>query len=225
MTKLTPRIARIHALEESVIPSRLAFANEWPEAKAYDLLDTSLSADLAAAGKLDDAMTDRFVTLAQYAVASAASSAPLQGVLFTCSAFGPAIEAVKRSLSIPVLKPNEAALREAVSIGQRIGLVVSFLPSLGSLRAELHEEAAAAGKHVDIFGVCADGALEALQAGEPDLHDQRVAEAAAGLGAVDVVVLGQFSLARATPVVRTRTTVPVLTTPESAVRALRRSVG
>ncbi len=46
---MTARIALIHALAESVAPSHAAFARIWPEAYAYDLLDTSLAVDREAA--------------------------------------------------------------------------------------------------------------------------------------------------------------------------------
>jgi hypothetical protein len=55
-----------------------------------NLLDDSLSTDLALAGRLDDAMTARFVLLARYAVETGADA-----ILFTCSAFGPAIDAAR----------------------------------------------------------------------------------------------------------------------------------
>jgi hypothetical protein len=40
-----PRIARVHALAESVAPAREAFRRRWPEAICFDLLDTSLAVD------------------------------------------------------------------------------------------------------------------------------------------------------------------------------------
>ena len=133
-----PRIALIHALEESVLPIRAAFEGHWPEAIRADLLDTSLSADLAAAGRLTDAMTKRFIALGRYC-ARGTGAHDTRAVLFTCSAFGPAIEAVKRDLSIPVMRPNEAAFAEALEIGSRIALVVTFRPSLAALTAEMEE--------------------------------------------------------------------------------------
>jgi len=105
------RIALIHALSHSVAPINDAFARDWPEARRMNLLDDSLSADLARNGSkgLDGAMHERFQRLAQYAVDTGA-----QGILFTCSAFGPCIEAVaRRHAGIPVLKPNEAMVAEA----------------------------------------------------------------------------------------------------------------
>ena len=85
------RIALIHALAHSVAPVNEAMAAGWPEAARMNLLDDSLSADLARAGGLDDAMHDRFQRLATYAV-----DCGCDAILFTCSAFGPCIEAPAR---------------------------------------------------------------------------------------------------------------------------------
>ena len=128
----------IHAVREAIDPVRAAFAAAMPHADVHDLLETSLSADLAAEnGVLSAAMIERFRTLGRYAAATTAAGRTTDAILFTCSAFGPAIEAVQRDLAIPVLKPNEAAFRQALAQGQRIGLMVTFEPSLAPLRAEL----------------------------------------------------------------------------------------
>ena len=217
-----PRIVLIHALEESVVPSRKAFGMQWPEALVFDLLDTSLAVDLAAAGSVDAAMIRRFVTLADYAASASGAGGVAAGILFTCSAFGPAIEAVKDRLAIPVLRPNESAFRAALAQGDRIGLVVSFGPSGAALSSELEAMAQAEGRRVTIEVAVADGALSALKAGNGEEHDARVAAAAAGLRDCDVIVLGQFSLARSrAAVVQAVGGVEVVTTPDAAVIALR----
>lgn len=220
----TRRIVLIHALEDSVAPARAAFAARWPQAQIFDLLDTSLSADLAHAGQLDATMMARFATLADYAASTEGVGGRTAGILFTCSAFAPAIDAVKRRHSIPVLRPNEAAFEAALELGGHIGLVVSFGPSAASLSAELSAMAEARGQRATIEVAVAEGALAALKAGNPDGHDHRVAEAAARLSGKDVIVLGQFSLARAKAAVSARIERPVLTTPASAVDALRARV-
>ncbi len=67
-------------------------------------------------------MTDRFLALGRYAASTGADA-----VLFTCSAFGPCIEAVARDLAPkPVLKPNQAMIQQAVARGHRIGLLSTF---------------------------------------------------------------------------------------------------
>ena len=101
-------------------PIEAAFAELWPEARLMNLLDDSLSADLARDGKLTEAMTQRFLDLGDYAKRTGAD-----GILFTCSAFGPCIEAVQRALApMPVLKPNEAMIEEAQALGGTITVAI-----------------------------------------------------------------------------------------------------
>ena len=220
MNTVRTRIALIHALAHSMAPINDALARDWPSAVRMNLLDDSLSADLAAAGgRLDAAMHARFMQLAGYAVATGA-----QGILFTCSAFGPCIEAVARQYpGLPVLKPNEAMVDDAVAslaAGGRIGLLASFMPTLQSMPAEFP-----AGTALDT--ALAEGALAALDRGDGERHDELAAEAAATLAArgCTVIALAQFSLARAAPRVAARTGLPVLTTVDSALRQLRARLG
>ena len=211
------RLALIHALAHSVAPINDALARDWPEARRMNLLDDSLSADLAASpAGLDDAITQRFLALADYAVSTAA-----QAILFTCSAFGPCIDAVKRRhAALPVLKPNEAMVDEAAALagtrGTAVGLVATFGPTLQSMPAEFPTG-------VDLRCALAEGALDALNRGDAARHDALAADAAARLvdAGCGVIALAQFSLARARPAVEARCGVPVLTTVDSAVRALR----
>lgn len=211
-----PRIALIHALAHSVAPINEAMARDWPEALRMNLLDDSLSADLAREGRgLDAAMHARFETLTAYA-----ESTGVQGILFTCSAFGPCIEAVAaRRPHLPVLKPNEAMVDEAVALagGAPIGLLATFGPTLQSMPPEFPAGVA-------LHTALAAGALDALNAGDVATHDARAVEAALTLKArgCAVIALAQFSLARAATAVQAATGLPVLTTPDSAIRKLRR---
>ncbi len=208
-----PRIGLIHALRHSPGPIAEAFGRLWPEAVLANLLDDSLSADLAAAGKLDAAMTGRFLALGRYARRCGADA-----ILFTCSAFGPCIEAVARDLApVPVLKPNEAMIAQALAAGRRIGLLATFAPTLASMPPEF----AAADPGVTVVPKLAEGALAAMDAGDLATHDRLAAEAARELVDCDAIALAQFSLARAAGAVAAATGRPVLTTPDSAVRRLR----
>ena len=63
------RIALIHALAHSIAPVNEELARQWPQCTVMNLLDDSLSGDLARdGGGLDERMHERFVTLAAYAV-------------------------------------------------------------------------------------------------------------------------------------------------------------
>jgi Asp/Glu/hydantoin racemase len=212
-----PRIALIHATPLSVAPICETFAALWPQAQVTNLLEDSLSTDLAAAGKLDGAMIERFVLLARYCVDCGADA-----VLFSCSAFGPAIEAARAAVTVPVLKPNEAMLDEALDAGKRIGLIATFEPSIPALRAELEETAAERGIAIEVETRVQPAAMPALQAGDAETHDRLIVQAARELKHCDVIVLGQFSMARAAALVESATGCKVLTSPRSAVVRLRR---
>lgn len=211
------RIALIHALAHSVAPINEALARDWPEAVRMNLLDDSLSADLAREGKgLDAAMHERFQRLAQYAVDTGA-----RGILFTCSAFGPCIEAVaRRHAGMPVLKPNEAMVDEVAQGQGRLGLIATFAPTLASMPPEFPQ-----GTPLEL--ALAEGALDALNAGDTQRHDALVAAQAAALRARGCtrIALAQFSMARARSACEASSGLPVLTTVDSAVRAMRRRTG
>ena len=207
------RIALIHALVHSMAPINAAFERDWPEAARMNLLDDSLSADLARSGHgLDAAMHERFQRLAQYAVDSGAN-----GILFTCSAFGPCIEAVaRRHAGMPVLKPNEAMVAEAAAGSGRLGLIATFEPTLQSMPPEFPE-------HVELELALADGALDALNRGDAARHDELIAQQARLLQqrGCTRIALAQFSMARARGACEAEAGLPVLTTVDSAISRLR----
>jgi Asp/Glu/hydantoin racemase len=216
-----PRIMLIHALREAVAPIHAAFKADWPAARIYDVLDTSLSDDLAADGTITPRMIERFRALGGYATGAGSRADGTDAILFTCSAFGAAIDAVKADLAIPVLKPNEAAFRQALEHGPRIALIVTFPPALPAMTEDMRQMADTTGSDLKLEGRIVEGALDALKAGDADRHDALIADAVRRLPPVDAVVLGHFSMARAGGAASRATTTPVITTPGSAVSLLR----
>lgn len=215
------RIALIHATQLAVEPVTTAFASFWPQAQCMNLLDDMLSVDLAKAGSLNEAMTQRMVTLARYGKACGA-----QGILFTCSAFGPAIDKARLELGIPTFKPNEAmfdaALLHCAGLGResRIGLLTTFAPAAAAMAEELQLAIQQSGLKIRIEGSCASDAMSALNAGDSTTHDALIVESAKKMTACDVLLLGQFSMARAKTQVEAGTGIPTLSSPESAVKRL-----
>jgi hypothetical protein len=210
------RIALIHAMSPSIPPIMQAFNRLWPEAALMNLLDDSLAPDLARDGSLAPAMTERFLALARYATSTGSDA-----ILFTCSAFGPCIEACAREFpAIPVLKPNEAMIQEAIALTGprgRIGLMATFAPTLTSMPPEFD----AVAPEATLVPCLAEGALAALAAGDRAGHDAAAVRAAAALADCDVIALAQFSLSPAADAIAAATRKTVLTTPDSAVRKLR----
>lgn len=210
------RIFLIHATRLSIDPITASFTAHWPEARLSNLMDDSLSQDLAAAGSITPAITQRFRTLADYAAGNGAT-----GILFTCSAFGPAIEACRAALAIPVLKPNEAMIEEALAAGGKIGLLATFAPSLDSMTKEFQDQADRHGIRLDLQTAHVPDAMQALEKSDAAGHDRLILQAAEKLHGCDLLCFAQFSMARAARAVAGTTGRPVLTTPDSAVRKLK----
>jgi Asp/Glu/hydantoin racemase len=197
-------------------PIHEAFRQSWPEAELANVLDDSLSPDREKDADLTPAMFARIDSLAKYAIGNGA-----RGVLFTCSAFGEAIEATAGAAKVPVLKPNEAMFDEALTAGRRIGMLATFAPSVASMEEEFRQMARQ--KHVEatIESYCVPGAMAALRAGDGARHDALIAEAAPRLRHCDAILLAHFSTARAQGAVSAVVDRPILTAPGAAVAKLR----
>jgi Asp/Glu/hydantoin racemase len=213
---MTIRIALIHAVTVAIAPVEAAFRELWPEAECSNILDDSLSVDRERDGMLTAAMTGRIMTLAAYARATGAA-----GILFTCSAFGEAIEAAAAQAPIPVLKPNEAMFEAALAAGRRIGMLATFEPSVASMEDEFRQMAAARRAPATIETYCVPGAMAALKAGDAASHNALVAEAAPRFADCDAVLLAHFSTSSAAPASIAALGRPVLTSPGSAVAKLK----
>ena len=222
------RVALIHATALAVAPIASAFERLWPEARRMNLLDDSLSVDRAQAGELTPEMTGRFIDLARYAKGTGCD-----GILFTCSAFGPAIEAAGAAVGIPTLKPNEAMFEEALALGvgasagtdqpARLGLIATFAASIPSMSEELLALARQRGQRIELHTVFVPEAMDDLARGDAGLHHRKVA-AAGGKDLRDcaAVMLAQFSMAQAQPQVQASLSCPVLSSPNCAVLALKK---
>lgn len=210
------RIALIHAVAVAMEPVASAFREIWPQAECINLLDDSLSVDRAKTAELTPAMADRIARLAAYGRIAGAD-----GILFTCSAFGSAIEQVARAAHWPVLKPNEAMFEAALAAGRRIGMLATFERSIPSMEDEFRELARRNGSAASIHSVCVPEAMAALQQGNAERHNALLAAAVPRLGPCDAIMLAQFSTARAERAVAAATAAPVLTSPGAAVRKLR----
>ena len=218
-----PRIALIHATALAVDPIAAAFDRHWPGVRRMNLLDDSLSVDRAEAGGLTPSMTRRFVDLARYAKGTGCDA-----ILFTCSAFGPAIEAAREAVGLPTLKPNEAmfddALARCPSGGATLGLIATFEASLGSMADELRLMAGERGQRIELRTAFVPQAMQDLAEGRADLHHRKIADAARQLAGCDVVMLAQFSMADAQSLAQQQLACPVLSSPDCAVLALKKKL-
>lgn len=210
------RIGLVHAVAVAMQPIANAFAQSWPAAELANLLDDRLSVDRAQHDELTPVMADRISRLADYVEDNGA-----QAILFTCSAFGSAIESVAERKPYPVLKPNEAMFEAAFECGNRIGMLATFERSVPSMTEEFKHMAATLQPGAKLETICIPEAMIALQAGDEATHNALLAEAATRLSDCNAIMLAQFSTSVARDDVSAAVECPVLTSPQSAVLKLK----
>lgn len=217
MVKAKPRIVLFHATPVAMDPVNEAMARLWPEAEAVNLLDDGLTIDRAKEGEtLSEQLIERFVNLGRYAHSTGAD-----GILVTCSAFGPAIDRMADALPIPVIKPNEAMFRAAISVGSRIGMLATFAPAVPTMEDEFTSFSAQAGTNSKLETFVVPDAIDLLRKGNAAEHNRLVSEAAPKMAECDALMLAHFSTSRAAEQVRAKVHIPVFTAPDAAVARMQ----
>jgi len=213
------KVALIHALEESKQPVWKSFYNIWPEAVLSNYSDLSLSKDRNL-GQNENTISQRISNLAKMAVSENADA-----ILYTCSAFGDEINRVKDQYSIPILRPNEAAFIDAIQLKQKIKIMVTFLPSLELLTQEIKTMMVESNTELEVKGIYVKEALNSLQNGLVNQHDDLIAKIALDQTDDCTIILGQFSMASALSNISEKNSdLRVLTTPDSSVLRLKKII-
>jgi Asp/Glu/hydantoin racemase len=149
------RVILVHPYRPTMAPIIDAFARLWPEVEVLNLLDESLYADVGADGVLAPDVFGRIETLLRHAAASRAD-----GVIFTGATFGPAVEAARASLALPVLKADEAMCEAIAACRGRVAILCTARRALPVIRAGV-EAAAKGGLVPQIDEICVKGAKDA----------------------------------------------------------------
>lgn len=214
---MRPRIYIVHAYRYSMAPCEEAFARLYSEAETVRLLDEGLYADAGADGTLPGNIVPRLASLFRHCVLSGAN-----GIVFTGSTFGPAVEAAKAGIAVPLLKADEAMSANAVRQGRRILMLATAKRAIPVIRRNLEDAAKSAGATPEMGEVWVEGAQAANNAGRPADHDRLIAEAVYRHGTGwDVIVLGQMSMATARAVMPPDIARRVLTSPDASALQMR----
>jgi len=214
------RIFLVHPTPLAVAPVDEAFKTLWREAQVLNLLDESLYADVGANGELTPALYARVANLFRHCEASGAD-----GIVFSGSTFGPAVEEGRKGIKVPVLRIEEGMMDEAVARGGSILVVSTQKRAMPVVRATLDASAKRAGKTPTIKDIWVDGARDALNAGDSDKHDRLIAEQSAAAGDYDTIVLSMISMAPARARMPAALAKKTLTSGECAVARMRKLLG
>ena len=216
---MQPTLVLVHTVPPLVNVFQGLVAELLPGVRLFHILDEPMVERVKRRGGLADEDGAR---LGQHVEAAAAIGADV--VLVTCSTISPVVDMIRSSAAIRVLKIDEAMIREAVSLGSRVGVIATAATTLEPTRGLLVTEAARQGKEIVADLVLVEGAIAALFAGDGERHDRLVARAALDLAArSDVVVLAQASMARALAgMPENQRPAPILSSPHLALAQIKK---
>jgi Asp/Glu/hydantoin racemase len=214
----TPVLAMLHTVPGLATDMETLASALVPGLRVLHFVDESLLQDTITKGTTPGHVRRRLVNYARYAEESGA-----RALLVSCSSIGEAATAAQDFVSIPVLRIDTPMAELAVASGDRIGVLATLSATLGPTTRLVQDAAKRQNKMPTVTARKADGAFNALRAGDRAMHDGLVLAAFAELAAeCDVVVLAQASMARVIEHTRDRPGGPtVLASPDSGMTQLR----
>ena len=163
-----------------------------PDLEIRHITDESLLADAIEAGTVPDATKERLASRVRTALEDGADL-----VVVTCSSMGGATQALAAQEGWPLERIDVAMADRAVELGRRIAVVATLPSALEPTTALVRARAEVDHKAIELVPRLAEGAFAALQAGDPERHDELVRTAIRSvIGEVDVIVLAQASMGR-----------------------------
>jgi aspartate/glutamate racemase len=211
-----PKISVFSVHKDAMAASARAFERDWPEAQIDNLLDDGLFRWIGETKEVVEGMYKPFDSHTRYMIERGADA-----ILFTCSAFQACIDVTMSKHPIPMLKPNDAMIEQALGTGGRIAVLATVAGTIPSVSAEIEAMASTRGQDIILSQHYVEHAFDAMAAGNGDSHDSMVAKIASTITNTDVIVLAQFTLSRATTSVSEVTNIPVLNSPGAAVEKLK----
>ncbi len=198
------------------------FKKVLPDVRLINLVDDSVIPDIMAAGKVTPAVTKRLL----HYFAAAESMRP-DLILMTCSSAGEVVELGRLTIdAVPMLRIDEPMAAEAVRSASRVGVLATLPTTLDPTVRLVKQQAAKAGKEVEVVRGLAEGAYQLLRQGHPERHDEMIVATAEQLAdRSDIFVLAQASMARVEARIRERTGKPVLSSPEPCLLHIKSLLG
>jgi Asp/Glu/hydantoin racemase len=209
------RVVMIHAVAESMLPTKLAFQDMFPEAELVNLLDEGLFLDFG--DQLTPSLRRRMTQLICYSAEHGA-----QAIGLACSVYTPMVEMVRGVVDVPIVSSYGPVMAEAVQAGRRVGLIAAVPATLRDAEYFLQQAAQESGKPVDTYPRLAEDLMLVKRREGEAAYCHRLAEEVGKLAPhVDAVLLTQFSMASALSHLQRVATVPVLSAPHSSAQRLK----
>lgn len=188
-----------------------------PEASVQNIVDDSLLAEVSETGHITPAIVSR---MCRYYQAAQETGADL--IFNQCSSVGEAAAIAAKTVSVPVLRVDEAMAEQAAVSGRRIAVVATVASTVEPSCNLVRQKAAAVRADAEVIPYLVDGAMWTLINEGQEAHNRLVKNTVLKAAEeCDAVVLAQGSMVVLLPEL-TDIRKPVFSSPELGVRKARR---
>jgi len=149
------------------------FEDLLPEVELKNIVDDTMLSEVMQEGEISTGIVQRVNLYVQ-----AAEAMGVDAIFNTCSSLGPAIDAAKGLVSIPVVKIDDGMAEKAALEGEKIAFLATVPTTLRPTTDLIREKAAGMGRHIETREALSQGAFELLMSGETAGHDEMVLQTA-----------------------------------------------
>lgn len=211
------RVAFVHTVAFLADEFKRSMKEQLPTLDTFHVLNESLLQDLLRG---QDKATVYRRCVEQILLAADAGA---QLIVVTCSSTSPAVDSARGLTASRILKIDDPMAAQAVSVGQRVGVLCTATSTVEPSAALLRAHAAQQQRSISIQTEVNAAAYAALMDGNRTLHDSLVMESARKLASqVDVLVLAQASLAHLRQGLASELACPVLASPPLLMQELQK---
>lgn len=180
----------LHTTGVTLEPLLVLFQEAIPNSEIFNILDDSILPELIRHEGNVDVVADRVISYIQFAALGGADL-----VLIACSSIGELVDRARYTVSIPVVRIDEAMAEKAISMGGDIAVLATLSTTLGPTLRLLECKAQEMERQVHIVAHLADPAYKSLVKGDRDGHDRLLIKKIHELyHNFDVIVLAQASM-------------------------------
>ncbi|MEX1376433.1 MAG: aspartate/glutamate racemase family protein [Eubacteriales bacterium] len=173
-------------------PFAVPFEKANNDIEIYNIMDDTLLKETLANGGITNGVCSRILNYVKSAAEAGADC-----VMCTCTSVNAAAKYARNFAPIPFFNIDEPVARETVKNGKKIGVLATLPTSPKGTVRLLNEEAQKQNKDIEIVTSVAEGAFDALTAGDVKKHDEMVTEALFKLAKeVDTITFAQISMSK-----------------------------
>lgn len=215
------KIVIIYTSMGSLIKTMQSLCKEkLPGVQIVNIADDSLITEVIQNGKVSASVRERMLHYFK-----AAASLKPDFIVSACSSVGAVAEEADSVLDVPVIRIDKAMIEAALNTSERIGVLASLSTTVEPTCDYICRLAKKRGQKVEIVPKVADGAYEANVAGNTELHDSLIMQAAREIkDSVDILILAQGSMARIEKTLSEQLEKPVFSSPDLCISSLAAAI-